>query len=73
MKKLAGLILFVVFAGCACQSKEIKTTTVDKQDLYRQVIDDTNASLTQCRDENVALHRALRKLEANKKKNGRNR
>lgn len=58
MKKLIGISLILCLTGCACTRKENKTN------LYKVALADTNASLTQCRDENQSLHEALVKLEA---------
>jgi len=52
MKKLFGLTLILMLTGCACGRK-------DRTELYRTALKDTNASLTQCREENQALHRVV--------------
>jgi len=51
MKSLTAVACgFLLLSGCACSRKE---------KLYKQALADTNASLTQCRDENASLHRVV--------------
>lgn len=54
MRKLLALILTAGFCGTGCAQGRKPNT-----EQYRKALADTNASLTECREENAGLHRVV--------------
>lgn len=51
-KITAAMVGFLMLTGCACTRKA-------KESQLRQALHDTNLTLSQCRDENVELHKVV--------------